>query len=114
MTLNLGNVTLALSVNGTDVGIATLNDLVLVPGYQEVEMRTVVYQLVVAAIVLQRQNAVIPVDITGGNSTVNGQQIPYYTTMLQQVALQTDLNVTQALEGSGLVERRSLVEWNSR
>jgi len=70
--------------------------------------------VVVGAIVLQRQNPVIPVDITGGNSTVDGQLVPYFTTMLQEVALQTDLNVTQAMEGSGLVDRRSLIEWNSR
>jgi len=114
MTLNLGDVTLAMSVNGTDVGVATLQNLTLVPGYQVVELRTVVYQLVVVGIVLERQNPVLPVDITGGNSTVDGKQIPYFTTMLQEVALRTDLNVTQALEGSGLVDKRSLVEWNSR
>ena len=114
MTLDLGNVTLQMAVNGTDVGVATINNLVLIPGYQEVELRTVVYQVVVGAIVLQRQNPVIPVDITGGNSTVDGQLVPYFTTMLQEVALQTDLNVTQAMEGSGLVDRRSLIEWNSR
>jgi len=102
MTLDLGNVTLAMSVNGTDIGTATLGNLVLVPGYQEVEMRAEVYLLVVAGIVVQRQNVVIPADMKGGNSTVDGQLIPYYTTMLQEVALRIELNVTQSLEGSGL------------
>ncbi|KAK5948738.1 hypothetical protein OHC33_010161 [Knufia fluminis] len=100
MTLNLGNVTLAMSVNGTDIGVATLNNLVLVPGLQQVDLRAEVYQLVAVGIVLERQNPVLPVDLKGGNSTVDGQQIPYYTTMLQEVALQMDIDVTKAMEGS--------------
>lgn len=114
VTLGLGDVTFALSVNGTDIGVATLNDLVVIPGYQEVEIRAALDQLAVAGIVLARQNPILPIDFAGGNSTVDGRQIPYFTAMLEEVALQNNIDVTQAMESSGLVDRRSLIEWNSR
>lgn len=108
MTLDLGRVALGMSVAGTDVGTAYIDPLVLKPGNNTVEMRAEVYQLVVVGIVLQRGNAVIPVDIKGINSTVDGQLLPYYTAMLEETAMQVELNVTQAVEGSGLVDKRSL------
>lgn len=98
MTIALGNVTLSLSVNGTGIGTATLSDLVLEPGNNTKMMRAEVYQLVVAAIVMERQNTIIPVDIRGNTSTFEGRQIPYYNTMLAATHLQVDLDVSKALE----------------
>ena len=108
MTLDLGKVTLSMSVNGTDIGTATIDNLVLEPGDNIVQMRAEVYQLVVVGIVLERQSAVLPVDIKGNQSTVEGQVIPYYTTMLGTTALQVQLNVTDAIAGSNLAAKRSL------
>jgi len=114
MTLGLGDVTFALSVNGTDIGVATLNNLVLTPGYQQVEIRAVMDQPAVYSIVLAQQKTVLPIDFTGGSSTVDGQQIPYFTAMLKDIVLQNNIDVTQSVESTGLVDRRSLIEWNSR
>lgn len=108
MTIDLGNVTLSLSVNGTAVGTSTLPNLRLKPGDNIVQMRAEVYQLVVVGIVMERQNAILPVDIKGNTSTYNGQQIPYYNGMLAATELSVELNVTEAVEGSGLIDRRSL------
>lgn len=99
MTIALGNVTLALSVNGTSIGTATLPDLVLNPGANTQQMRAEVYQLVVAAMVMERENATLPVDIRGNTSTFGGQQIPYYNTMLAATQFRIDLDVADAMEG---------------
>lgn len=108
MTIDLGRVTLSMSVNGTDIGTATFESLVLKPGDNTIDMRAVVYEVVVVGIVMQQQNVMLSVDIKGNQSTFGGQVIPYYTAMLQSTALHVDLNVTQAIEGSGLTRKRSL------
>ena len=105
MTIDLGKVMLKMACNGTDVGYATIESLVLRPGANTVSMRVVSYQLVVVGLVLQRQNPILPVDIKGVNSSYNGELIPYYTTMLQNTALRVDLNITSAVEGSNLTSR---------
>lgn len=110
MTLGLGDVTFTLSVNGTDIGVATLNDLVLTPGYQQVEIRAVLDKLTVAGIAFAQGNPVLPIDFAGGNSTVDGQQIPFFTAMLRDIALQNNIDVTRTVESSGLVDKRSLIE----
>lgn len=99
MTIALGNVTLALSVNGTSIGTAMLPDLVLNPGANTQQMRAEVYQLVVASMVMERENATLPVDIRGNTSTFGGQQIPYYNTMLAATQFRIDLDVADAMEG---------------
>lgn len=105
MTIDLGKVMFNMSCNGTDVGYATVDSLVLVPGYNTVTMRVVSYELVVVGIVIQRGNAVIPIDIRGINSSYNGELIPYYTTMIQSVTQHVDLNITDAIQGTNLTER---------
>ena len=108
MTIDLGRVLLQMSVNGTDIGYATIESLVLKPGDNLVTMRAEAYQLVIVGVVLERGNAILPVDIRGVNSTYGDQLIPYYTTMLQSTALQVDLNVTAAVEGSNFIGKRAL------
>lgn len=102
MTLDLGRVALGMSVGYTDVGTAYVDPLVLKPGNNTVDLRAEVYQLVVAGIVLSQGNAILSVDLKGINSTINGQLLPYYTAMIQETSMQVQLNVTEALEGSGL------------
>lgn len=102
MTLDLGRVALGMSVGYTDVGTAFVDPLVLKPGNNTFDLRAEVYQLVVAGIVLSQGNAVLSVDLKGINSTVNGKLLPYYTSMIQETSMQVQLNVTEALEGSGL------------
>lgn len=114
MTLGMGNVYFALSVNGTDVGVAIFEDLVVIPGYQEVGIRAVMYEEVVNNIVLAQGSSTLPVDFVGVNSTVDGQQIPYYTTMVQQIRLQNNLDLTRVAESDELVAKRSLLEWDLR
>lgn len=99
MTIALGNVTLSLSVNGTSIGTATLPNLVLQPGNNTVGMRAEVYKLVAAAIALQREQTILPVDIRGNTSTFEGRQIPYYNTMLANTALQVPLDISKAMGG---------------
>lgn len=97
MTIGLGNVTLSLSVNGTDIGTATLPDLVLQPGKNTWPMYAEVYKVVAAAIAMQRQETILPVDIQGNTSTFEGHQIPYYNTMLANTRLQVQLDISKAM-----------------
>lgn len=99
MTIALGNVTLALSVNGTSIGTATLPNLRLEPGRNAVTMRAEVYKLVAAAIALERQQTILPVDIQGNISTFEGREIPYYTAMLRKTWLRVPLDITKAMGG---------------
>ncbi|MBA7489680.1 hypothetical protein ES702_00214 [subsurface metagenome] len=99
MSIALGNVTLALSVNGTSIGTGTLPNLVLGPGNNTIGMRAEVYKLVAAAIAMERQQTILPVDIQGNSSTFQGRQLPYYTTMLSQTRLRVDLDITKAMGG---------------
>ncbi|KAJ9656055.1 hypothetical protein H2198_005215 [Neophaeococcomyces mojaviensis] len=106
MTIDLGNVTLAMSVNGTPIGTATLPNLTLKPGDNLVDMRAEVYQLVVVGIVLESyHDGILPVDVAGNTSTYDGMQLPYYNAMLAATKLRLDLNVFDALKGSNLTER---------
>lgn len=102
LTVDMGAVTLALSVNGTSIGTATIPSLVLKPGDNMVEMTANIYQLVVVGIVIKQQNPIISVDMKGVQSVYKGQIIPYYTTVLKLLSLNRSLNVTKSLEGSGL------------
>lgn len=102
MTVDMGTVSLILSVKGTPIGRATIPSLVLKPGDNIVDMRAEIFQLVVVGIVLEQKDPIISVDIKGNQSVYNGQVIPYYTTVLGLLNLNRPLNVTQALEGSGL------------
>lgn len=99
MSIALGNVTLALSVNGTSIGTASLPNLVLQPGNNTVGMRAEVYKIVAGAIALERKQTILPVDIQGNSSTFQGQQIPYYTTMLSETGFRVDLDIAKAMSG---------------
>lgn len=99
MSIALGNVTLALSVNGTSIGTAALPNMVLQPGNNTIGMRAEVYKIVAAAIAMERQQTILPVDIQGNTSTFQGRQIPYYTTMLSETSLRVDLDITKAMGG---------------
>lgn len=107
MTIELGNVTLAMSVNGTSVGTTYIQDLTLKPGNNTVNMRTTVYELVVVGLIFNGYSSgILPVNLVGNTSTYNGVELPYYNAMLEATKLKLDLNVFDAIKGTNLTSSK--------
>ncbi|KAB8074163.1 hypothetical protein BDV29DRAFT_125796 [Aspergillus leporis] len=99
LTIDLGNVTLGLSVNGTSIGESYINDLVLKPGDNTLAMRAKVDQLTVLSVAKNYKDMVVPLEVTGSdNSSVyNGQVLSYFSKALSSNKLAVDLNITEVI-----------------
>lgn len=105
MTVQLGTVTLSMSVDGSEVGSATIQDMTLAPGDNRLEMRAVTNQTAVLGFIFnQYKDGVLPIDVVGNTTTFNGQTIPYYQIPLQHNVLRLNLDVIDALERAGLAD----------
>lgn len=106
MTLEMGNLTLSLSVDGTPIGQSYLQNLVLTPGDNFVPMRSTVNETVVLGMITSanatHRNGILPVEITGNSSVYNGKELPYFTEALAANKLTVTLDVGKALLGIGL------------
>ena len=114
MTLSMGNVTFNNFLPATPsspripIGISTLNNLVLVPGVNSVQMRSVINQtLVIGAMADTYKGGMLPVEIVGDSSMYDGQHLPYYEKALQGLTQKVTLNVGAALNDAG-VDPKSL------
>lgn len=115
MTLELGNVEMDFTVNGTSIGNATMPNLTLTPGDNIVNMQATVYELVVVGLVLggaATSNGTLHVDVHGNRTTYDGSVVPYYTDALQQTSLQVSLNVFTAQNQTVSATKRSLPRGN--
>lgn len=109
LTLELGNLTMDLFVEGTMIGQSLIPDLVLKPGANVVPMRSTVNQsLVIGLITKKFTDGLLPVDIVGNSSVVNGQHLPYFETAIQGSPMHVTLNVGSALAALGLNITQSL------
>ncbi|KAJ5683516.1 hypothetical protein N7462_006681 [Penicillium macrosclerotiorum] len=101
MTLEMGNLTLGLSVAGQTLGYSYLDDLILKPGNNTVPMTANVNESAIISFMLSDSNpytdGVVPFQITGNSSVYNGQELPYFTEALSSNNLTVNLNVTKAL-----------------
>lgn len=103
ITVEMGNITMALSVDGSPIGLTYIQNLKLVPGDNRVPMRSTINQTVVLNLIADRYNdGVLPVSITGDSSTYNGQILPYFTAALQSDTVNISLNAAPALRNIGL------------
>lgn len=99
MTITMGNVTLDLSVDGKPIGQSFLNELVLKPGDNNLDMFANTELVTVTKLLPKYKNNIIPVDITGNTTTYNGQELPYFAAALAANKLQVDLDVGEILKG---------------
>jgi hypothetical protein len=98
MTLDLGNVTMNLAIDGKPVGTALLPDLVLRPGDNNVKMQAVADKGgFLAAFATKYTNGVIPLDISGNSSVHSGQHLEYYEAAIKSNTVRVDLNLAPAL-----------------
>ncbi|KAF2187798.1 hypothetical protein K469DRAFT_704753 [Zopfia rhizophila CBS 207.26] len=103
MTIDLGNVTMNLAVDGKDIGTSLLPNMVLRPGDNNIPMQSKVDQGAVLSLVTTKyKNAVIPIDIVGNSSMAGDQHLEYFETAIQSNKMRLDLNVGPALAALGL------------
>lgn len=103
ITVMMGNVTFDLGVDGTPIGVAYLNDLVLTPGNNLVPMTSTINQTTVLSLISDLYpSGVLPVTITGNSSTYNGQRLPYFEAALRSDTLNVTLDVASALQDIGV------------
>ncbi len=91
-----------LYVEGDLVGYSAINDLVLRPGDNTVDMRSTTNQSLVLSKLSRFSDGILPVDIVGNSSIYNGQRLPYYEDALASNKLRVNLNVGAALRALGL------------
>ncbi|KAJ5493366.1 hypothetical protein N7539_002112 [Penicillium diatomitis] len=103
MTITMGNVTLNLYQDGTLMGYSYINDLILKPGNNTLEMTAEVNYAKVLGLVLPSSTAkygktgIAPFTITGNSSVYNGQELPYFSNALAANNLTVDLNILAAI-----------------
>jgi hypothetical protein len=103
MTLELGNLTMNLAVDGTAIGYALIPNLTLKPGNNTVPMQSHVEQLkIITAIRDKYKNGVIPLEISGNSSVFNGQHLTYYEAAIKSNIIKVDLDAGPALAGIGI------------
>jgi hypothetical protein len=103
MTLELGNVTMNLSVDGESIGTSLLPDLTLKPGDNVVPMQSTVKQLAVVRMIKEKyHNGIIPLEIKGNSSIYNNGHLEYYEKAIQDNLIKLDLDVGPALEAIGI------------
>jgi hypothetical protein len=103
MTLDLGNVTMNLAVDGKAIGYSLIPNLLLKPGSNTLPMQSRVDQLTILGLVQSKyKDAVIPIDIVGNSSISNGQHLTYYEDAIKSNTIRLNLNVGPALAGIGI------------
>ena len=100
LTIALGNVTFANSVDGAPIGNATVFDLVLRPGSNTVPMQATADQAAVLKLVAGKyRDGKLPLTVTGQSVVYNGQHLPYYEAALKASPQQFMLNALAAVAG---------------
>jgi len=103
ISVQMGDVTQNLYVNGQYIGNNTIPNLTLVPGNNVFNFTGISDQATVLNLISTTYtNGILPVTIIGNSSVVNGQHIPYFEQALQSVPLHVDLDVGSALAAIGL------------
>lgn len=110
MTVEMGNLTMDLSVNGTPIGQSYFYNVSLVPGNNVIPMTSMVNQSLVASILYAKDSpyttGILPIDIRGNKSVYNGQELPYFSKSLASSNLTVNVDVGKAIRDLGSMEAR--------
>ncbi|KAK2807523.1 hypothetical protein FQN50_005391 [Emmonsiellopsis sp. PD_5] len=97
LSLNMGDVTLSLSVDGKDVGESHLKNLSIKPGDNNIEMRSKIEQAKVLGFIAGKnakyKSGVLPITVVGKTSMANGKELTYFSKALASNTLKLDLNL---------------------
>lgn len=99
-----GNTTFTNFLNSTAIGQAFIDNLVLVPGDNNVSIRANVSQLPILEAVMSEpfcNTGVLPLSFIGQNVTNNGQELTYFEQAFRANNLTTNVNVGADLDQIG-------------
>ncbi|KAF2442144.1 hypothetical protein P171DRAFT_433702 [Karstenula rhodostoma CBS 690.94] len=105
MTLELGNVTMNLSIDGKSIGTTLLPNLVLKPGENNSTMSSILDQegLPVISLVQEKyKDGVIPLEIVGNSTIRNGEHLEYFEEAIQANVIKMNLDIGPALKEIGI------------
>jgi hypothetical protein len=103
ISVEMGEVVQNVYADGQFIGNNTFPNLTLNPGNNTIGFTGISNQtLVIDLIKTKYTDGVLPVTIIGNSSVYNGQHLPYFEAALSSLALQTQLNITQALAAAGI------------
>ncbi|EDU50567.1 conserved hypothetical protein [Pyrenophora tritici-repentis Pt-1C-BFP] len=103
MTLDLGNVTMNLGVDGKSIGYTLIQNLLLKPGDNKFPIQSHVDQLTILGLITSKyKNAILPLEIVGNSSVKNGQHLTYYEDAIKSNTVKLNLDVGPALAGIGI------------
>ncbi|KAI8939913.1 hypothetical protein NX059_003642 [Plenodomus lindquistii] len=104
MTLDLGNVTMNLAVDGKQIGYSLIPNLILRPGANTLPMQSRVDQLAILGLVQSTyKDAVLPLQIVGNSSVgAGGVSLGYYEEAIKSNTILLDLDVKPALAAIGI------------
>jgi len=97
LTIEMGTVTMDLSVDGKPIGYSVIEDLTLKPGDNTFDMWGHSNIGAVMPLLSKYKDLIIPVDISGNKSVSNGVEIPYFSAAVQANPLSTKLDLNKAL-----------------
>ena len=102
LTLYLGNVTFANSVDGAAIGTSTLDNVVLKPGDNTLPMRATANQAAVLKLVAGKyKDGKLPVTVRGQRVEFEGKRLGYYEEALGASEQRVTLDVMAALGKGG-------------
>ncbi|EMD66943.1 hypothetical protein GGP41_005427 [Bipolaris sorokiniana] len=103
MTLDLGNVTMNLGVDGKSIGYCLIPNVLLKPGANTFPLQSRVDQISILGLIQSKyRNAVLPLQISGNSSVRNGEHLVYYEDAIKSNVINLDLNVGPALAAVGI------------
>ncbi|CAE7001672.1 hypothetical protein PTNB85_09124 [Pyrenophora teres f. teres] len=103
MTLDLGNVTMNLGVDGKAIGYTLIQNLLLKPGDNKFPIQSHVDQLTILGLITSKyKDAVLPLEIVGNSSVKDGQHLTYYEDAIKSNTVKLNLDVGPALAGIGI------------
>ncbi|KAK2023228.1 hypothetical protein LX32DRAFT_572136 [Colletotrichum zoysiae] len=103
LTLEIGNATFASFLNGADIGTVYIDNLVLYPGINNVNMRANIEQPPVLTAIRNRpacETGIIPFALQGKAVENGGQNLSYFADALASDKVITDINIGAALKQS--------------
>ncbi|RAR15611.1 pre-mrna processing factor 4 -like protein [Stemphylium lycopersici] len=103
MTLDLGNVTMNLAVDGTEIGYSLIPNLLLKPGDNQFPLQSRVDQLAILGLIQSKySDGVLPLEIVGNSSIKDGEHLTYYEDAIKSNTINLNLDVGPALAGIGI------------
>ena len=103
ITVALGNVTFDNYVGDKHLGNSTINNLVLKPGDNILDMRSIIDQSIVLTLLTSDyKDGFLPIEIAAKQAVYNGVHLTYYEAPLKSHNFTTKLDVGKALKDVGL------------